>query len=142
MSEYFTQEQLSIGMNRLREFLDEPADEGAVQENGGHMLVFIDDEGYIYQVDENDTPGPMVHRETRRMHQHPAACSRYNQGRDFLLTLQQRGNKDCYGLLELSPEGGGQAIYVPEAQADMWNDRLKFWKGCYGKWPIHIIKEA
>ena len=68
---------------------------GAVQEVGGHMLVYIDSGGYIYQVDENDTRGPMVHRETRRMNQSPACYDRMSQARDALETLIQRGERGC-----------------------------------------------
>lgn len=114
----------------------------AVQETGGYLPVHIDQGGYIYCLDANGQRGRMVHRETRNMHR--VCCSTFSEAVDHMLTCEKESMRDAYGatvgVLELTPDGGGQAIWVPTPSLKEWDSRLKFWKGCYGAWPLRPIQ--
>jgi len=105
----------------------------AAQAVGGFVPVLISEGGYIFQMTPNGNPGPMVHRETRNMH--TTCCRTFSEA----WTHVREG--EVMGVLELTPQGGGQKLWVPKALMGEWDARLKFWKGCYGKWPLIGIGE-
>lgn len=115
----------------------------AVRECGGCLPVHIDEGGYIYALDRDGMRDFMVHRETRNMHNQPNAMT-HVECRMFILDRMLDDGRDSYGgavgVLETSPDGHGQALYVPEITTELWDSRLKFWKGCYGAWPISAIR--
>lgn len=109
----------------------------AVQENGGYILVHIDSGGYIYHI-RNQMREGMMHLETRDMQvfscEWAVARARLPEG-----TEDAYGG--CPGILELSPEGGGQAIYVTPEATVKWAQRLRRWHSCYGRWPLNVLAD-
>ena len=111
----------------------------AVQEIGGYIPVWINAAGYILRVRADGETGwadTIVHRETRGMHKLTTCFQAYSDARE---SITDHHPSWCVGVLELTPDGGGQSLLVPESMLDLWDERLKFWKGCYGKWPVHPI---
>jgi hypothetical protein len=98
----------------------------------GYLPCLINSGGYIFAEFE----GFMVHRETRDMHLGPG-CKR---------TLEEARNKVAKtgnGLVvQLSPAGRGEAVWMHKDQEKLIVPRMKKWKGCYGLWPVSFFSEA
>lgn len=81
----------------------------------------------------------MVHRETRGLQYETPAASAQGDLRFHCRSIP--AGKRAVGIAQLTPEGGVEALWVPESQRDEWTELLKVWKGCYGAWPVHTWKE-
>lgn len=97
-----------------------------IPESGGFLIVSVDPFGYIY----DEYNGWMIHRETRDLHQHSLS---FTEAKSKLPT------HDELCLLELTPRGGGMAMWMREEQISELSRRRDRWKGCYGSWPIHTL---
>ena len=102
---------------------------------GGYLPVFIDPGGYIL---EPVLPSRVVvHRETRLLHGHTCCLPTLSEAKGWSAIL---GNEEMLpAILELTPEGGGSAVWVKSDLRSETEDRLARFKGCYGSWPVRTL---
>lgn len=99
--------------------------------SGGFLPISVDEFGYMLIYPTRT----IIHRETRKMNEREDTCFSF---RDAKLSLPW---EDDVALLELTPEGGGQIIWMREDQRENLTKRLSRWSGCYGRWPIQTFSD-
>lgn len=103
---------------------------------GGYLPVFIDPGGYIL---EPVLPSRVVvHRETRLLHGHTCCLPTLSEAKGweppFIISDDM-----APAILELTPEGGGSAVWVKPDLRSETEHRLRRWRGCYGAWPVRTL---
>jgi hypothetical protein len=88
---------------------------------------WINEGGYIYV--EDTISRSMVHRETRNLHYDTQAVPTLDEAKRGLVDENNM-------ILELTPSGGGAAVWVKSEDAPEVRRRLQTWSGCYGAWPV------
>ena len=97
---------------------------------GGFLPVRIDGYGYMRY---DDTYGGVVHRETRNLHELPECLNSFEEAK---VTVSSRNDA---AVLELTSEGGGAYVWMPEDRKNVLSQRLDRFKGCYGGWPVRTL---
>lgn len=92
----------------------------------------IDCRGYI------DVVGPtrrqLVHRDTRNIQDDFVCVDSITDAKERLKI--QYSNGDCRGIVQLTRQGGVERIFAYKEDIPTWTERLKYFKGCYGTWPL------
>jgi hypothetical protein len=101
--------------------------------SAGYLVCHINNGGYIYGSEQ----GRMVHRSTRNMQEW---CGCYSTLEEARTALPE--GRDCYFVLELTPEGGGGTIWAPPQAEKTVAERLVHWRGCYGLWAVGSLAEG
>lgn len=98
-----------------------------LQPSGGFIPVTVDAQGFIrngYGV---------VHRESLSMNENLNWCDSFLEAK----TLFPVGGDNC--ILELTPQGAGQKIWVTPDQEQVIRQRLTLWRTCYGEWTVSLL---
>ena len=105
-----------------------------------YLLAEIDKGGYIWA---NAAAGQfMVHKDTRWMFQR-ATCFDTFSAAKRMRALEEIRNDWCLPLiLRLDEYGGADEIWVNKQDHADAVERLKTWAGCYGAWPVRVLKPA
>lgn len=99
------------------------------------IRAFIDTGGYIRN-DDGGIPYGTIHRETRKL---GPRCVTFASVRSAKGALEDKGHPPL--IAQLTPEGGVEKLYCFKRDLDEVSERLEYWKGCYGKWPLTAIAD-
>jgi hypothetical protein len=99
---------------------------------GGYLPVCIYENGYIKVV----CTDYIVHRETRGLDRHDECQPSLRKAKERLHYLCW---PDDLAVLELTPGGGGAALWMREEQVEELSARRDRFRSCYGSWPIKVL---
>lgn len=103
-----------------------------------YLLADINSGGYIKSLFQPAEYGrETVHRETRGMDQWAGCYEKLDQAK---AAAAEQGREDV-AILGLTDEGGVSHVWLRESQRELWVERLKVFKGCYGAWPIRKLND-
>lgn len=98
------------------------------------IRAYVDSGGYIRN-DDGGLPYGTIHRETRRMEK---KCITFASIQAAKAALDDNEHPSL--VAKLTEEGGIDTLYCFDLQKDEVRDRLEYWKGCYGAWPLRTMK--
>lgn len=106
-----------------------------IPEVGGFLVIRIDRFGYM----RNAADEKVVHRETRDLHRDEHCLSSFVAAKSKLSEHAEIVKFEEHAILELTKDGGGAFVWMPETQREKLEDRLQRFRGCYGGWPIRTL---
>lgn len=98
-----------------------------------YLLGHINAEGYIYL--QSGATRKMLHRETRGLHNELVTIPTLKEVKERREQIPVPPNT-CSLIVELTKQGGCERLVGRKTEKEEVTERLQYWKGCYGAWPV------